>query len=565
MKIDDVIDESLELIYGSVEEKKAGVNKLLSLVKSHPTALEHLIQNHRLVSALTHFQDIISSYRVGALTIGLLELEIKRACHRGNSSASSSLDMAVPPTFVFTKRQEPLLLVCCKILDHIGDDFSALCKMVKKSLATTLIYFLELKTFQALKAVLALLLKLSIFKETADELSSEGRRVIEVLVGLLCVADINSDVVCILYNLSFHKECFNVMSSTTTIHSSIIKMLGKKTRAYTLAYHLSSIEDNRNRMVDAQISSRLMDIMRSIDHCEPMDEGLAGLLVNMTLHPLCAEEMFQYGLLGLLLGMVQSSEDDEFIQRSLKVINNLSRWSNKLQCQLHNAVITGDIGCLNGLVRHCKAYLVTTESKIIYWEHHFWDTHVESILQASLECKNDDLLVEWMGIISNITQDDMPAGLHWHDLIYDNSNKILNLCHNILDESSYNLKVEVIIWLGELCHSQECSAWIASSNLVDAINEEMQNQSQTKNCEEMKLQILQSYKQFMMHADTRFQVFAGHGVVEAILDCLNGSNVLKTTAEECLMLMEDFDREYGQRGSIGMKIQCARYETLVDL
>eukprot|EP00956_Cyclotella_meneghiniana_P018278 scaffold30336_cov35-Cyclotella_meneghiniana.AAC.1 len=124
MKIDDVIDESLELIYGSVEEKKTGVNKLLSLVKSHPTALEHLIQNHRLMSALTRlygeddvhaelsfaiakiflvlasiedFQDMISSYRVGALTIGLLELEIKRACHRGNSSASSSLDMAVPP------------------------------------------------------------------------------------------------------------------------------------------------------------------------------------------------------------------------------------------------------------------------------------------------------------------------------------------------------------------------------------------------------------------------------------------------------------------------------------
>lgn len=533
MKIEDAIDESLELIYGSVEENKVGVNKLLSLVRLHPTALEHLIQNHRLISALTRlfgeddvhaelsfaiaklflvfasiesFRDIIFSYRVGALALGVLELEIKRACHRGNLSASS--DLAVQPV-VFTKRQELLSMVCCKILDHIGDDFNALCKMVKKSLATTLRYFLELKTCQALNAVLALLLKLSIFKVAADELSSEGHHVIEILAGLLCVSEINSEVVCILYNLSFHNDCFGIISSTTNIHYSILEMFGKKSLVYTLACNLSSSEDNRHRFVDAKISSRLVDILRSSDPREPMDEGLAGILINMTLHPLCAEEMFQYGLLGLLLGMVQTLEDDESIRKSLKVIKNLSRWSNKLQCQLNVAVISRDTGCLNGLVRYCKSYLDTTESKS-YWDHHFWDVHVESILQASLDCKNDGFLVEWIGILTNITQDDMPAGLHWHDLIYEYSNKILNLCHNILDESKHNLKIEVIIWLGELC-SQECSTWIASSNLIDAINEEFQIESQTESCEEIKLQILQSYKQFLMHSETRFRVVAGHG------------------------------------------------------
>lgn len=29
------------------------------------------------------------------------------------------------------------------------------------------------------------------------------------------------------------------------------------------------------------------------------------------------------------------------------------------------------------------------------------------------------------------------------------------------------------------------------------------------------------------------------------------------------MLIEDFDREYGQLGSIGVKIRCERYEALV--
>jgi hypothetical protein len=96
----------------------------------------------------------------------------------------------------------------------------------------------------------------------------------------------------------------------------------------------------------------------------------------------------------------------------------------------------------------------------------------------------------------------------WHDLLYDNSSKILTLCHDALDSSHVDLKVEVVIWLGELCSSQESSAWIASSNLLEAMNEELQSHAGS---EELKIQILLSYQQFMMYEETRFQVVGGHG------------------------------------------------------
>jgi hypothetical protein len=84
------------------------------------------------------------------LTIGVL----KQACHRGNNAAAA-----------FTKRQEQLVLVCCCILWHVADDFAALRKMAKKSLAETLHCLVHMKTIQSTNAVLALLLRLSIFEE----------------------------------------------------------------------------------------------------------------------------------------------------------------------------------------------------------------------------------------------------------------------------------------------------------------------------------------------------------------------------------------------------------------
>ena len=97
-----------------------------------------------------------------------------------------------------------------------------------------------------------------------------------------------------------------------------------------------------------------------------------------------------------------------------------------------------------------------SEGSVYLIEEEFWD---------------DDLLVEWIGILTNITKDDMPAGLHWHDLLMDNNCKIVQLCQRILESKEPmkrrdDLKLEVIIWLGELCASKECSHWIATRNFT---------------------------------------------------------------------------------------------------
>lgn len=540
MCIDNDLDEAVDLLYGSTEEKLQGVNRVISLCRNDIDAMNSAVTNHQLMSALARlfgeggsheicfvigklflalvsiedFQDVLSTYRVGALTSGVIEIEVRRSQHRGNTVAAPT-----DPN-KFSTKEEAVIMIGCDILSHIADDFGALRKMIKKDIASTLAHCLSMNAIPALHSVLKLLLKVCIFEEAADELSGDESKAIEKLVRLLHVPTLNDEVASILFNLSFHEDCLSVMSSTD-IYSSVTKLLGKKPihhSIYKLAYHLSCNEGNRNQLVGAGITSKLEDILKNSLSRFQIHEGLAGLLVNMSLHPICAEDMMKSGIVAIIMGVIKESKDDCTKHAIVKVLRNLSQWSRDLQNKLQQAATLGDGSPLDGHVKRVECYFITTKSendfnsphgRIMYWEHRFWDAHVEHTLENALGCDDHTLLVEWIGILSNITKDDMPPGLTWHDLIIDNSSKILQLCHNTLDSPHTDLKTGVIIWLGELCSSQESSSWIANSNIIEAMHEELQNTSYVS--EELKLQILWSYQQFMMYEETRFQVVGGHG------------------------------------------------------
>jgi hypothetical protein len=250
-----------------------------------------------------------------------------------------------------------------------------------------------------------------------------------------------------------------------------------------------------------------------------------------------------------MIRIIQQSDSHYNKQVLVKVIRNLSQWSKEFQHRLHQALTVGDGSTLKGWVKRPATYVSSTEPNqednesdenkliqhsIIYWEHHFWDSHIEFLLQGALHCENDDLLVEWIGVLTNITKDDMPAGLHWHDLLFDNNHKIVKLCRQILDSDETkrrhdDLKLEVVIWLGELCASKECSHWIASSNLIDAMHDELiQCAALVDGSQEMGLQLLLSYKKMMMYDETRFQVIGGSGKSRCIMIITAG--LLKLTS-----------------------------------
>ena len=236
------------------------------------------------------------------------------------------------------------------------------------------------------------------------------------------------------------------------------------------------------------------------------------------------------------------------IQVLLKVVRNLSSYTRTLQCRLSEAIGSQDLSSLVGVTKEPELYIQSStladdddetnqqqqSMTSLYWDKHYFDSHVEFIIQRTLacnKCANDNLLVEWLGIMSNLTRDDLPAGVQWQDLLHDNSSDLVELFHSLNDPSCYDdIKLELIILLGTLCSSEECSHWIASNNIVDMIHSVFIDENQ--NDDELKLQILSTYERFMCYEVTRFQIMGGDGVVLSILDCL-------TTEEESLRLVTE--------------------------
>lgn len=238
----------------------------------------------------------------------------------------------------------------------------------------------------------------------------------------------------------------------------------------------------------------------------------------MTLSPLCSEEFVHLGAIDLLLRSIQKSKVRGTKQVLLKVLRNLSRWTKQLQCRLMEALQTLQMDTLIRVAKDPTMYIQMAKEDetndneqnasytSLYWEQHIWDAHVEAILQCALCCEKEDLLVEWVGIMSNFTRDDLPAGYHVQHLLDEHHSGIVDLFHKTLSCSG-DLKMELIIWLGELCCSKECSFWIASNNLVDIVQRIFVEEQQD---DELRLQILFTFEQFLMY-DTKYQIISDEG------------------------------------------------------
>ena len=239
----------------------------------------------------------------------------------------------------------------------------------------------------------------------------------------------------------------------------------------------------------------------------------------MTIHPLCSEELVNLGAIDLLFRIILKSQVHGTKQVLLKVLRNLSRWTKQLQLRLSEALQTQQMDCLIGVTTDPTTCVQTAKEDetydnerhvsytSLYWEKHIWDTHVVAILQGALCCENEDLLVEWVGILSNLTSDDLPAGYHLCDLLDEHHSGIVDLFNKILSCSG-DLKIELIIWIGELCNSKECSFWMASNSIVDVVQKSFAEEQKDN---ESRLQILLTLEKLLMYEDTRYQIIIDDG------------------------------------------------------
>ncbi len=277
----------------------------------------------------------------------------------------------------------------------------------------------------------------------------------------------------------------------------------------------------------------------------------------MTLHPLCAEYFVRHCAADLVMSTLHDEPHFDFtMQVLIKVVRNLSAWSRSLQYRIAQALEDEELTCLGGHVEDPARYIDVTQHRSLYWEQNFWSSHVSFLWSFTFQCEIEDIAVELVGILNNMTVDDLPAGNQWHNLMEEYNSNMMQFLKRILDPNDGNessccddLKLEVIVWLSELSADKECSCWLV--NILDYVNRIF---TQSFKDYEMSIEILYFYEQLLLHEETRFQVIGGDGVIDAILRCLEEGGSLGTAAAKCLILIEDLDRNHD--GSMGEEVGC---------
>lgn len=253
------------------------------------------------------------------------------------------------------------------------------------------------------------------------------------------------------------------------------------------------------------------------------------------------------------------------LQVLLKVARNMSVWSRSLQCKIVQALKDQELSRLEGHVEKPASYIDVTQQRSLYWEQNFWNAHVPFLWSCTFQCDNEDIVVELVGILSNMTIDDLSAGNQWHNLMEGHNSDLMQFLKRILDPNDCSvapccddLKLEVIVWLGELSSDKECSCWLV--NVLDDINLIFTQSFVRRKDDDLSIAILCFYEQLLLHEETRFQVIGADGVLDAILNCLEDASLLGATAAKCLIIVENLDRnDDGSLGDVGCYIQERRF------
>jgi len=632
----DKIDEYMEMLYGGedeVAEKIKGCTQILQLCKFVGN-LEVLIQNMQLMSALSRvlnddykrsmelsyklcsiflalsnfmeMHTILSNYRVGAMTMKVVELELKRSLHREEertrgskensepgregsnnkhtTNGATQLVEESPKDRALSRRQDRLLFVALHVLINLAEDVSVERKMVKRELVQMLSQLLNRRTPDTLLLILAFLKKLSIFEENKSLMCQPDVGMIYNLAAFLPTShnQVTTSALRLLFNLSFSKECRQAMIAVGMI-PKLVDMLKKapfRAKTIRLLYHLSADATTCAIFANTDIVPIIMQLIINFPQ-KIIAKELAALAINVSLDPDCAEQFTEHRGISHLLSRV-----DEYGDVLLaKVIRNISQWTFGEQRKIakieeHVEMLKKDRIKQREIRNNIDNFSRREEGKngdrgdeededngMIemdlpkipgYAQKRLWSSDIQNIIKMALDCDSHDLLVELLGILGNITNSDMPKGKNWGTMMTD-----YNLCNFVSKllvpgMSQNDVVLETVILIGQFVHDEEGQMLIASSSLIRALHELWQDKGDDS---EILLQLLAVFHKMLHWPDCREELLYSTEAISDICECVNKNHTAtRYLAEKCLDRVMEHDRsETGELGELGAQVRRRRF------
>ncbi|KAH7726541.1 cation diffusion facilitator family transporter containing protein [Aphelenchoides avenae] len=228
-------------------------------------------QNVRLQPAISH-------YKIGALSMQLIEYELKRWDMWNEQAQTMNEKNRLKWEFAM-KKQDQLIAACLKILLNLADDIKVEHKMIKRGMIPILVKCLDhVASASLLKTTVTFVWKLSVFSENKDAMGAEG--IVEKLVRLLPKSDaeLTELVFVALFNLSFDPTLRTRMVSAGLVNYVAPHIEGNRT-ALALLYQLSILDDAKAMIIFTDAINTLMRLFAASPACNLTK----ALLINIAL------------------------------------------------------------------------------------------------------------------------------------------------------------------------------------------------------------------------------------------------------------------------------------------
>lgn len=574
----DDLDVYMDKLYDDdVESKLEGAKMILQLAEFAGN-IEGLVQDESLMSLLSRvlndeykksydltlalmrifwcfsnflqLHSILSNYRIGAVTLKIVEFELKRhevCLEEEKQLMAAANDISREDTTLSNdllaklnrekkrnkkriKKQDQLLNVCFSVLLYLAEDIHTEHKMVKRKIVLFLTKLLDRVAPDLVILTLTFLKKLSIFEENKDAMAE--LMVVEKLVRYLsCNHDKTIQTALkLLFNLSFDPALREVLVRNSMV-PKLVELLKKPPfRAFSLRtlYHLSIDDRCKSMFTYTEAIPIVMQLVINFPQ-NLVAKELAALAVNLSHNTRNAELMCQNRGLEALATRVFRTRDPLL----MKVIRNISQWSYTLQEEL--------------------------VSEKTYKYRGMWAPFIVPFIELCHNVDNHDFSIEVLATLANMTPSDLPSKTSWDRLVVDHA--LIPLLNKFLVPgfSQDDMILVVVLFVSALALEPQCAPLLSSSRLIRTLHSLFQEKQHDS---ELTLQLLYAFYRMLRIPETFEEIVFNVDFVPDLLLVADASNIeVRRMCDVVMDLILDHDLNHSDSmNEFGHLIRRRRFE-----
>ena len=438
----------------------------------------------------------------------------------------------------FIRKQDKLLFVCFHILLNLAEDVSIEYKMVRRKIAGFLTAGLGRSSAELLILAVTFLKKLSIFQESKDKMMET-----DIVPRLVRFIPCNNErlmklTLRLLWNLSFDSTMREQMIKASLIPKLVDLLKHSQFRALgiKLLYHMSMNEEGNSFFSFTEAIPLVMQLIVNWPQ-RTLAPELGALAVNVSHNSRNAENMCQDGGLKRLLQRSAKNRDSVL----MKVVRNISQWTytkSTLEEEEKGANGGGDNtdGGAGGKSSEGKndddddrrssrnSRGNRGRDKKGKKERSVWQPFVHDLYTLCKSCadEDEDMFIEVLGTLGNLTKFDLPKRTTFSDII-EKYDMIEFLSRQLLPGSQQDdVVLQIIILVGVFATEREAARVMVGSRLIRTVHDVMRSK---KDDNEIVLQTMYSFGHILNHPDTWQMLIFETTVIDDMCQCLISTNM----------------------------------------